>query len=396
MQFPIQEISAERSLTLSESCCYGANPMPRLSRKHFLLLIALMALGYFFYKFRGAITLEGFHWGIVASSLLQARWELLLLSVVGVYACYALRALRWMHFCRALPTRFSHVYAGTLMGFTCVFLLGRAGEPIRPVIIARKDSLSIPGMFGVFFLERIFDIGSAVILTGYALLRFKEVDVVEPGQVHLLDLARSAGMLLLIGLIVVILFLTYFRYYGAAWLAKKLKEERWHSGWREKLAALLEGFSEGLQAIRTWSDLGIVIFYTAVHWLLVALVYLWISHSFGGELASLNFSGAVLILAFTLIGSAAQLPGVGGGAQLASFLVLTLIFGVEKEPAATAAVVLWLVTFAAVCLGGLPLLFREGWTMGDLKRMAKSEEQAEEAALLASAEQSKQSGENSR
>ena len=36
------------------------------------------------------------------------------------------------------------------MGFACVFLLGRAGEPIRPALIARKDSISTPRMFGVY------------------------------------------------------------------------------------------------------------------------------------------------------------------------------------------------------------------------------------------------------
>jgi glycosyltransferase 2 family protein len=371
--------------------------MLRQSRRYFLLLIALLALGYFFYKFRHSITLEGFHWRIVASSLLHARWELLLLSIAGVYACYAIRALRWMHFCRTLgPTRFGHVYAGTLMGFTCVFLLGRAGEPIRPVIIAKKDSLSIPGMFGIFFLERIFDIGSAVVLTGYALVRFKDVDVAEAGHVHLLELARSAGVFLLGGLIAVILFLIYFRYHGAGWLALRLKGPQWHSGWRAKVAALLEGFSEGLQAIRTWGDLGILVFYTAIHWLLVALVYHWVCHAFGGQLAELNFSGAVLVLAFALIGSSLQLPVAGGGAQVATFVILNQVLGVEEELAVVAAVVLWLVTFAGVSLVGLPLLFREGWTMGELKRIAKTEERAEEAALLATAEHPKQSGENSR
>lgn len=371
--------------------------MSRQSRKYLLLLVAVLGLVYFFYKFRHSITLEGFHWRMVASSLLEARWELLLLSIAGVYACYAIRALRWMHFCRTLgPTRFSHVYSGTLMGFACMFLLGRAGEPIRPVMIAKKDSLSIPGMFGVYFLERIFDVGSAVVLAGYALVRFKQVDVAEAGHIHLLEVAQSAGVLMLSGLILVVIFLIYFRYHGAGWLAKRLKEPRWHAGWRLKVAALLEGFSQGLQAIRTWGDLGILVFYTVIHWMLVALIYLWVSHAFGGQLAQLNFSGAVLVLAFTLVGSAAQLPGGVGGAQVATFLVFTWIFGIEIEPAATAAVVLWLVTFAAVCLVGLPLLLREGWTMGELKRLARSEEHAEEAALLATAEHPQAPGENSR
>ncbi len=125
------------SLTLSEGGCYRAKSMLRNSRRYFLLLLAVLAIGFFFYKFRNSITLEGFHWSLVAESLREARISLLLLSVAAIYVCFAIRALRWMRFCRALgQTHFWNVYSATLMGFTCTFLLGRAGEPIRPVLIA--------------------------------------------------------------------------------------------------------------------------------------------------------------------------------------------------------------------------------------------------------------------
>jgi uncharacterized membrane protein YbhN (UPF0104 family) len=87
----------------------------------------------------------------------------------------------------------------------------------------------------------------------------------------------------------------------------------------------------------------------------------------------------MLVLVFTMVGSAAQLPGVGGGAQLATFLVFTLIFGVENELAATASVIIWLITFASCCAVGVPLLLREGWSMGELRQMATAEAQAAEA-----------------
>ena len=86
-------------------------------------------------------------------------------------------------------------------------------------------------------------------------------------------------------------------------------------------------------------------------------------------------------------GAAAQLPGGVGGSQVATFLVFRLIFGVEKEAAAIATIVLWLITFAGCSLAGLPLLLREGWSMGKLRQMARAEEQAGEAELLAEAEQ---------
>ncbi|HJZ51524.1 MAG TPA: lysylphosphatidylglycerol synthase transmembrane domain-containing protein [Candidatus Acidoferrales bacterium] len=368
-------------MTLSEANCYGAKSMLRNSRRLFLLLLAVAALGYLFYKFRHSITLEGFEWSTVGQSLRDARLSLLLLTMATIYVCFAIRALRWMRFSRTLgATDFRNVYSATLMGFTCTFLLGRAGEPIRPVLIAKKDKLSIPRMFGVYVLERIFDVAATAVIAGSALVLFERRGLVGHAG-DIVTKVRSAGILLLIGLLVAVSFLIYFRYHGAEWLAKRLQKPAWRAGWRGKVIVLLEGFAEGLQGIRTWNDLGVLVGLSVVHWFLIVLCYTWVAHAFGGQLGTLRFSDAALVLAFSMVGSAVQLPGVGGGAQVATFLVLTLIFGVEKVPAAAMSIVVWLVTFASCCLVGLPLLFREGWSMGELRKMATdAEHEAESAA----------------
>ena len=113
----------------------------------------------------------------------------------------------------------------------------------------------------------------------------------------------------------------------------------------------------------------------AAHWFFVLLVYFWVCHAFGGTLGTISLGDAMLVLAFTLAGSALQLPGVGGGAQVASFLALTAVLGVEKEPAAAAAIVLWLISFAACSLAGVPLLLREGFSPGKLRAIAQHEKQ---------------------
>jgi uncharacterized protein (TIRG00374 family) len=361
--------------------------MLRKSRKYVVLLLALLALGFFLYKFRDSISLQGFRWATVVASLVHARWGLLFLSLATFYACYAVRSLRWMRFSRALgETSFGNVFSATLMGFSCVFLLGRAGEPIRPVLIARKDSVSMPGMFGVYVLERVFDIAASALLAGIALLSFENRHIDAHGSA-MMTVARSAGFLLLGFLAAAIGFLVYFRYHGAAWLGRKLQHESWRKGWREKIAVLLEGFSDGLRGIRSGSDLGVLTFYTAVHWTLVFVAYIFAIRAFPGSLAALSLGAIVLVLAFGLVGSAVQFPAVGGGAQAATFVVFTLILGVEKEPAAVASIVLWLLGFAGCCIVGLPLLFREGWSMGELRRIARESEQAEEAVLLSEIEQ---------
>jgi hypothetical protein len=106
----------------------------------------------------------------------------------------------------------------------------------------------------------------------------------------------------------------------------------------------------------------------------VLLVYLLGPASFGGALA-INLGDAMLVMAFTLVGWP-QLPGVGGGSQVASFLAYTAIFGVESEPAAAASIVLWLIRFAGCSLVGVPLLIHEGFSLGKLREMAEHEKEA--------------------
>jgi len=371
--------------------------MNRSLRKGVFLLLLLILLGALLYRFRGAITLEGFRWQLLGESVRHARFSLLLLSIAMIYVCYAIRSLRWMRFSRYLgPNTFPRVYSATLEGFAAVFLLGRAGEPVRPLLIARKNRLPVSGSFGIYVLERIMDASATAVIAGVALVIFPIA--AEPGEdaAPFLAAARTTGIAIFVGLFALIGFLVYFRLHGAGALASRLESWHSHRGWRAHAAGLIVGFSEGLQAIRTWSDLFAAVGYTAVHWFLVLWVYVWVPRSFGGAFNAIEFSGAMVLLAVTMVGSTAQLPGVGGGTQLASFLVFTVIFGVEKEPAAAAAIVLWLITFAASCLAGLPLLIREGWSMGELRRLARAEAEAEAMGAHASFESgAKESGEPS-
>src|SRR5580698_3532622 len=165
--------------------------MDRTSRRLVIVVVAVAALGYFFYKFRNSITLEGFHWSTVWESLRDANLGLLLLALVVIYGCFAIRAIRWNWLSRTFgTTHFWPTYSATLSGFSCTFLLGRAGEPIRPVLIARKDSLSIPHMFGVYVLERVFDMAAAIVLAGSALLLFERSGV--SGDTQIMKVARTA------------------------------------------------------------------------------------------------------------------------------------------------------------------------------------------------------------
>jgi hypothetical protein len=359
--------------------------MQTSSRKLLAVLIVLLALGYAIYRSSGMMHLGDFSGTKLWFAVSNANPYLLILSIVAIYACYAVRSLRWQVFQRNLgDSRFAAIYAMTLAGFAGVFLLGRAGEPVRPLLLARKEKMPVADMFGVYALERLFDLASTAVIAALGLLLFR-ANAHAGGAASKLELAaRTTGSLFAIGVVGAIAFLFYLRLHGSALLERRLDGWLRAHGWRGTVARILIGFVRGVQTIRGWGDLALAVFYSTVHWLLVLLVYLWVSHSFGGTLGNITLADATLVMAFTLVGSAVQLPGVGGGSQVASFLAYTTIFGVEKEAAAAASIVMWLITFAACSLAGVPLLIHEGLSLGKLKELAEHEK---EAAIEGAAQQ---------
>jgi uncharacterized protein (TIRG00374 family) len=361
-------------------------------RKILFAILTLAVLAGLVIYSRGTMH-QQFNWVRLARAVKAARLSYLILSVAAMFVAYAIRALRWQVFCRSLgPCSFLSVYSGTLMGYAALFVLGRAGEPIRPLLLARKCRFTISSMFGIWLLERLFDLGATAALLGLSLMLPSRMLATGEGAEWQTKF-RATGVLLLAGVAGLLALVVYFRVHGAGALDRRLAGWRAREGWRSRLAGQFGGFSDGLQAIRSMGDLVLALAYSAAHWGLIAVVYLWIAQSFGGRLAEIDFRGALLVLIFTLVGSTVQLPGVGGGTQVLAFIAFTRIFGIEQEPAAAAAIVLWLISFAAVTAVGVPLLIHEGWSMADLRRLARSEAESEKAGTHISAAADTPSGE---
>jgi len=350
------------------------------SRKLLLTAVALLILGFVIYRSRGFFHFADFSGAKLLHAIRDANLFLLFLSILAIYGCYALRSLRWKVFQQNLgPSHFWNIYAMTLAGFSAIFLLGRAGEPIRPLLLARKEKLPVSGMFGIYVLERLFDAASTAVIAAIGLLLFQNHATAGEMTGTLQTAAKTTGSILFAGVLAAAAILIYLRLHGTVLLERRLQTVIARHGWRARAAGILLGFARGVQTIRSPGQLALAVLYSTAHWFLVLLVYLWVSHSFGGRLASISIGDAMLVMAFTLVGSAVQVPGVGGGSQAGSIIAYTAIFGVEREPAVAAAIVLWLISFAMCSLAGVPLLIREGWSIGELRQMAESEKAAESA-----------------
>jgi uncharacterized protein (TIRG00374 family) len=351
--------------------------MQSSSRKLLVVLIGLLVLGFVLYRSTGMFHHSDFSGTEMLHAVRSANPYYLILSLVAIYACYALRALRWKVFQQNLGTSsFWNIYKMTLAGFSALQLLGRPGEPVRPFLLARKEKLPVSGMFGVYLLERIFDFASMAVIATVALLRFR-ADAQSSETARALEkTAKPAAALLVLAILAATVLLVYLRTHGTAMLERQLQGWLQAHGWRAKIAGIVLEFARGVQTIRSWRDLALAVLYSAVHWFLVLVIYFWVARSFGGTLGTLSLSDAMLVLAVSLVGSLLQLPGVGGGSQAVSTIAYTKIFLVKPEAALAASIVLWLITFAACSLAGVPLLIHEGFSLGKLREMAVREKEA--------------------
>lgn len=364
--------------------------MQSKSRKWLLLVAAVAVLGYLVYRSGGSLGLAGFSGAKLWVAIKGTNPFWLSGAMVLIYSCYALRSLRWKVFQRNLGrANFWEIYPATLAGFSAVFLLGRAGEPIRPLLLARRAKHPVADIFGIWVLERLFDIASMAVIAAIALLVFKGSAHSGDAALTIAKAARTAGALLAAGVGAAIAFLIYLRLYGTALLQKRLEGWVATPGWRASVAKIILGFITGVQTVRSAGDLIGAVLYSAVHWFVVLVVYYFVAQSFGGRLSELSLGDNMLVLAFTLVGSAVQLPAVGGGSQALAIFAYTKVFAVESEAAVAAAIVLWLVTFAGCSIAGIPLLIREGVSLGQLRELAEhKKEELEEIAAQGSAKNS--------
>src|SRR5260221_7846416 len=281
---------------------------------------ALVLLGVLLYQFRNYLRHSHFTFAGVWSAVRSSNPRYILLGIGLIYLCFALRALRWQIFQKDLgKAEFWEIYRMTLAGFAALVLLGRPGEPVRPLLLSLKAKMPVADMFGIYVLERLFDVVSSAVIAAIGLLLYSSQEHAYGSAAIIEKGARTAGGLLALGVIGIVGFLAYLRLHGGGLVERQLQVWVAAHGWRVKVAKIILGFVRGIQTIRTWRDLAEAAFLSAVHWYFVALAYLFVSHGFGGTLAQLSVSDSLLLLSITLVGSILQLPAVGGGAPALSF-----------------------------------------------------------------------------
>ena len=143
---------------------------PRWHRAGLLLLVfTLLVSALLVWRWREA----HFEWKRFFATLTGVDGSWLAVSIVFMLLSYVGRALRWEAMLRPLRPRVSlwNLCSATVIGFTAIVLLGRAGELVRPYLIAIKEQVSFSSQMAAWLLERVLDAVVVLLIFGFA--RFK-------------------------------------------------------------------------------------------------------------------------------------------------------------------------------------------------------------------------------
>jgi uncharacterized protein (TIRG00374 family) len=302
----------------------------------------------------------------VWASVAAARTDFLLLAVVVTCITFVVRAERWQYLLGPLgPTRFSTVFRTTVIGFAASAVLpARAGEVIRPYLLARREGLSATAAFATIIVERILDLVAVLLLMAAFLIWFDPG--LEARDSAVFQAIRFGGLVMApiaVGTLLMMFFMAGHPERLHAWLLRA------EAVLPKRLAAMIarfaQTFAEGFAVVRSPGRLVAALAWSLVLWVAIAGGIWAVSVAFG---IAMPFTGAWLMLAPMVVGVAVPTPGGVGGFHEAYRIGATSFFGADNDIAVGAAIVLHAISVGPVIVAGLLFIVQDGLKLGGMAR----------------------------
>lgn len=281
----------------------------------------------------------------------------LAIMVVSYYG----RALRWAVLIEPLKPHPSiwGLFKATAIGYTAIVLLGRPGELVRPYLIASRENVPFSSQLAAWLMERIYDLLLVLLLFGFALALVTGGPERRTGP--LIEWALRAGGWAagFTGLICLAVLFGLHRWSHD--LDGRLQPVLGLLGGRARQRAmrLLESLTGGFGAARSGGAILRLLGWSVVEWAIVTAGYVAVFHAFP-ETSAFRLGEVLIFMGFVAFGSIVQIPGIGGGMQVAAAVVLVELFGLRLEEATGVALAIWLTAFVGIVPLGLLLALHDG------------------------------------
>lgn len=334
---------------------------PRVRR---LLIGAALGLGLLLLFFRGL------DWHALGRAFRTADPLYLAGVVASTVLTYLLRAWRWGFLLRPLAkVPLMRLFAITNVGFATGLVVPRAGEVVRPYLVARHHDLQTSAAFASIILERLFDLITVLALFASYLYLLPAPAAQRTGALG--NALQAGGALAAAGALTALAMLLWltFRRDGALRLFDRmfgLLPARVGGA----LSRALHSFTLGLGVLRASPlHLAAIGAQSLLLWLVIALGLYWNNRAFGLDLP---YHSAFLMLGFLTVGVAVPTPGMVGGFHASYKIALTQVFGVAEPTAVAAALASHALSNLPVLVLGLIFLGREGLSWGGVTRLASA------------------------
>ena len=253
------------------------------------------------------------NWSEVRLAVGHANGYLLGLAVLVVSLSFLLRAVRWGALLAPLcPAGLRDLFIATTVGFGAVFIFGRTGEVVRPVVLPMRDPEIRPSAsFVTIMVERIYDLMAVVVLFAANLLWLRPPPnlAVEFGRV------RIAGIILLILMLAGVFALTQFRKRSQAaitLITRKLERRHFVPARLSRaIVSIVEQLASALRVLVNVRELAVTMGWTALVWMAIALGNLLVLRAFG---LPFGVTETIFVMGWALVGSLVPTPGGAAGA----------------------------------------------------------------------------------
>ena len=283
------------------------------------------------------------------------------------------RALRWRCLLRPVgPVRVGTALRTTVIGFAVSNILpARAGEVLRPYLLARMERLSVTSTFATVVVERVLDLVAVLALLGLSVW-----SVGDPGfssgllrTVEVSATIAGAGAVFVLALMWVLA--SHPESIGAlVLLTKRVLPHAFAHG----LSRIARLFSEGLAVSRMPGALSEAVLWSFALWVMIATQSWMVTSAFGIEMP---FTGSFLLQALLVVGIALPTPGGVGGFHEAYRIGATTFFRAPGDAAVGAALVLHAISFIPTTLMGAFFMVRSGLSIRRLRGLTESAQREE-------------------
>jgi len=313
------------------------------------------------------------NWTEVGQSVVAADWRLLVAGVLAVSSTYLLRAYRWRTLLLPLTEAgMRPLFAATTVGFGAVFVFGRAGEVVRPVVLPLYDRrVKRAGSFVTIMVERLCDIVAVIVLFAVNLLWFPA----PAGRESQLASVRTAGLILLVGAVAGVASLVWFERRSKRaihWLDERFKS--WSfvpDRLGHALIHLLEQLAGALRILADPRELAVTIGWTVIIWIVSIASNWFVLLAFG---LPFGLKETVFVMGWSIVGSLVPTPGGAAGAFHAATAAGLIFLNRTPNEAAAVAILLHLVAFAPAVVWGLYYFLRGDVSFKRLQRLTTTEE----------------------